>query len=104
MNKGLKINDLSFHLKKLQKEEQINLKVEENKQKAMRKKKNVGIKGKINKTKVSSELRGIVKSNKPLARLFKGKNNNNKSEIRQAISTVSTNLKNEYWGNYNHLD
>lgn len=29
MKKGLKINGLSFHLKKLQKEEQINLKVEE---------------------------------------------------------------------------
>lgn len=77
MKKGLKINGLSFHLKKLQKEEQINLKVEENKQKAMRKK---DIKGKINKTKVSSEVRGIVKSNKPLARLIKGKNNNNNNK------------------------
>lgn len=46
MKKGLKkkINDLSFYLKKLEKEEQINLKESRkkgNKQKTMRKKKNM---------------------------------------------------------------
>lgn len=79
MKKGLKkkkINDLSFYLKKLEKEEQINLKESRKKEisrKQWEKKEYGKIKGKINKTKVSLGAGRIVKINKSLARLIKKK-------------------------------